>query len=119
MTAGISASPAQFENDAGPRTIAHDARNSGGGAMKVFMFHLMPYAHLDMSYKDKYPAAWVVLPNSYFDPVKGHELALLQFGTLPRDLTEKNIRLFAREVLPALQALTDKEYAGLQTQAAE
>ena len=46
-------------------------------------------------------------------------LALLQFGTLPRDLTEKNIRLFASEVLPALQPLTDKEYAGLQTQAAE
>ena len=39
-------------------------------------------------------------------------LCLLQFGTLPRDLTEKNIRLFAREVMPALQGLTDKEYAG-------
>src|SRR5262249_39205482 len=46
-------------------------------------------------------------------------LAMLQFATLPRDLTEKNIRLFAREVLPALQTLTDKEYSGLQTQAAE
>ena len=46
-------------------------------------------------------------------------LCLMQFATLPRDLTEKNIRLFAREVLPALQALTDKEYAGMQTQAAE
>jgi hypothetical protein len=46
-------------------------------------------------------------------------LGLLQFGTLPRDLTEKNIRMFAREVLPALQPLSDKEYAGLQTQAAE
>ena len=22
--------------------------------MKVFIFHLMPYAHLDMSYADKY-----------------------------------------------------------------
>jgi alkanesulfonate monooxygenase SsuD/methylene tetrahydromethanopterin reductase-like flavin-dependent oxidoreductase (luciferase family) len=42
--------------------------------MKVFMFHLMPYAHLDMSYADTYRAAWVVLPNSYFDPKKGHEL---------------------------------------------
>ncbi len=46
-------------------------------------------------------------------------LCLLQFGTLPRDLTEKNIRLFAREVMPTLQALTDKEYAGIQVQAAE
>ncbi len=42
--------------------------------MKVFAFHLMPYAYLDMGYKDKYRSAWVVLPNSYFDPVKGHEL---------------------------------------------
>jgi len=46
-------------------------------------------------------------------------LAMLQFASLPRGLTEKNIRLFAREVLPALQTLTDKEYAGLQTEAAE
>jgi alkanesulfonate monooxygenase SsuD/methylene tetrahydromethanopterin reductase-like flavin-dependent oxidoreductase (luciferase family) len=46
-------------------------------------------------------------------------LCLLQFGTLPRDLTERNIRLFAREVMPALQALTDKEYEGAQMHAAE
>ena len=41
-------------------------------------------------------------------------LCLLQFATLPRDLTEKNIRMFAREVMPALQALTDKEYGGME-----
>ncbi|HXQ51925.1 MAG TPA: LLM class flavin-dependent oxidoreductase [Stellaceae bacterium] len=46
-------------------------------------------------------------------------LGLMQFGTLPRDLTERNIRLFAAEVMPALQSLTDKDYAGLQPQAAE
>lgn len=40
-------------------------------------------------------------------------LALLQFGTLPRDLTEQNIRRFCTEVVPTLQALTDKEYMGL------
>jgi hypothetical protein len=50
------------------------AARAGAGAMKVFMFHLMPYAYLDMNYTDKYRAAWVVLPNSYFDPKKGHEL---------------------------------------------
>jgi alkanesulfonate monooxygenase SsuD/methylene tetrahydromethanopterin reductase-like flavin-dependent oxidoreductase (luciferase family) len=44
------------------------------GAMKVFMFHLMPYAYLDMSFSEKYRSAWVVLPNTYFDPKKGHEL---------------------------------------------
>jgi len=45
-------------------------------------------------------------------------LALLQFGTLPRDLTEKNIRLFASEVMPALQRLTDKEFVGTTLAAA-
>jgi len=42
--------------------------------MKVFLFHLMPYADLDMAYHEKYRAAWVVLPNTYFDPKKGHDL---------------------------------------------
>jgi len=46
-------------------------------------------------------------------------LCLMQFGTLPRDLTERNIRRFASEVLPALQGLTDKEYAGMEIRAAE
>ena len=40
-------------------------------------------------------------------------LCLLQFATLPADLTEKNIRLFASEVMPALQQLTDDEYVGM------
>ncbi len=45
----------------------------------------------------------------------GHQwfLALLQFGTLPREQTERNIRLFATEVMPALQKLTDKEWVGV------
>ena len=48
-------------------------------------------------------------------------VCLLQFATLPPDLTERNIRLFAEEVLPAIQPLGDKEYQGfeLQTAAAE
>ena len=41
-------------------------------------------------------------------------VGLLHFGTLPRDLTENNIRLFAREVLPAIQPLSDKEYQGFE-----
>ena len=44
-------------------------------------------------------------------------LANLHFATLPRDLTEKNLRLFAAEVMPALQPLSDKEYAGMETAA--
>ena len=46
-------------------------------------------------------------------------LALLQFGTLPRDLTEQNIRRFCTEVAPTLQGLTDKEYVGMEMRAAE
>jgi len=42
--------------------------------VKFFCFHLMPYADLDLSYTEKYNSAWVTLPNSYYDPVKGHAL---------------------------------------------
>jgi alkanesulfonate monooxygenase SsuD/methylene tetrahydromethanopterin reductase-like flavin-dependent oxidoreductase (luciferase family) len=34
----------------------------------------------------------------------GHLLTLLQFGTLPADLTRKNMELYAGEVMPALRA---------------
>jgi alkanesulfonate monooxygenase SsuD/methylene tetrahydromethanopterin reductase-like flavin-dependent oxidoreductase (luciferase family) len=36
----------------------------------------------------------------------GNLLVLCQFGTLPADLTKKNMELFAREVMPALKKLT-------------
>ncbi|MDB5595033.1 MAG: class flavin-dependent oxidoreductase [Hyphomicrobiales bacterium] len=42
--------------------------------MKVMAFHLMTYADLDLRVKDQYRSAWVVLPNSHFDPHKGHLL---------------------------------------------
>ena len=42
--------------------------------MKFFFFHLMPYADLDLDYDKKYDSAWVTLPNSYYDPKKGHLL---------------------------------------------
>jgi len=41
-------------------------------------------------------------------------LIMPQFGTLPADLTENNIRLLASEVVPALQALNDKNYNGFE-----
>ncbi len=41
-------------------------------------------------------------------------IALLHFGTLPADLTERNIRLFASEVLPALGPVGDPEYRGFE-----
>ncbi len=42
--------------------------------MKVFMFHLMPYAALDMEERERHPSAWVNLPNRLFDPAVGHAL---------------------------------------------
>jgi alkanesulfonate monooxygenase SsuD/methylene tetrahydromethanopterin reductase-like flavin-dependent oxidoreductase (luciferase family) len=42
--------------------------------MRVMMFHLMPYADLNLEVKDQYRSVWVVLPNTHFDPVKGHHL---------------------------------------------
>jgi alkanesulfonate monooxygenase SsuD/methylene tetrahydromethanopterin reductase-like flavin-dependent oxidoreductase (luciferase family) len=41
--------------------------------MKLVSFHLMPYRPLDLEAASKYRSAWVVLPNSFYDPVKGAE----------------------------------------------
>ncbi|MBM3485539.1 MAG: LLM class flavin-dependent oxidoreductase [Alphaproteobacteria bacterium] len=42
--------------------------------MKVYLFHLMPYAYLDLDYDKQYKSCWVIYPNTNFDPVKGYEL---------------------------------------------
>ncbi|MCC2097822.1 MAG: LLM class flavin-dependent oxidoreductase [Hyphomicrobiales bacterium] len=42
--------------------------------MKFFLFHLMPYADLDLAGADKYNSSWVTLPNSFYDAKKGHLL---------------------------------------------
>jgi len=39
--------------------------------MEFICFHLMPYRPLDMAERKKHRAAWVVLPNSLYDPKKG------------------------------------------------
>jgi alkanesulfonate monooxygenase SsuD/methylene tetrahydromethanopterin reductase-like flavin-dependent oxidoreductase (luciferase family) len=36
-------------------------------------FHLMPWPYLPEDFDEKYDSAWVTLPNSIYDPVKGHE----------------------------------------------
>jgi alkanesulfonate monooxygenase SsuD/methylene tetrahydromethanopterin reductase-like flavin-dependent oxidoreductase (luciferase family) len=41
--------------------------------MKLISFHLMPYRPLDLDAAAKYRSSWVVLPNSFYDPVKGAE----------------------------------------------
>ena len=45
-------------------------------------------------------------------------VSLLQFGILSPAATEKNIRLFASEVMPALQSLDDRNYGGFQLKSA-
>ena len=47
-----------------------------------------------------------------------HVLMMPQFGTLPADLTEKSLRLLGAEVVPALQALDENNYAGFELSAA-
>ena len=42
--------------------------------MRFMFFHLMPYGHLDLDYDKKHESAYLTLPNSYYDPKKGHEL---------------------------------------------
>jgi alkanesulfonate monooxygenase SsuD/methylene tetrahydromethanopterin reductase-like flavin-dependent oxidoreductase (luciferase family) len=42
--------------------------------METVLFHLMPYADLDLKAGRDHGTVWVNLPNSNFDPVKGHEL---------------------------------------------
>ena len=39
--------------------------------MRFTFFHLMPYRPLDMAARHQHRAAWVVLPNSLYDPKKG------------------------------------------------
>ena len=45
-------------------------------------------------------------------------LGMFQFGTLPAHLTEKNLRMFASEVLPHLRPLDDRQYRGFRKESA-
>jgi alkanesulfonate monooxygenase SsuD/methylene tetrahydromethanopterin reductase-like flavin-dependent oxidoreductase (luciferase family) len=42
--------------------------------MQIVLFHLMPYADLDLEAGRRNGTVWVKLPNKHFDPVKGHKL---------------------------------------------
>jgi alkanesulfonate monooxygenase SsuD/methylene tetrahydromethanopterin reductase-like flavin-dependent oxidoreductase (luciferase family) len=42
--------------------------------MKFTWFHLMPWPHLAEDFRSKHRSVWVDLPNSVFDPVRGHEI---------------------------------------------
>ncbi|KAF0209745.1 MAG: luciferase-like monooxygenase, partial [bacterium] len=42
--------------------------------MEFYYFHLMPYPYLPEDFHHQYESTWVTLPNSLYDPEKGHEL---------------------------------------------
>lgn len=46
-------------------------------------------------------------------------VAMMQFATLPADLTRKNTELFAEKVMPELRKLDDDNFVGLEAVAAE
>ncbi len=50
--------------------------------MQYFFFHLMPWPYLPPDFASKYDSAWVWLPNSLYDPVKGHDLYREYINTL-------------------------------------
>jgi alkanesulfonate monooxygenase SsuD/methylene tetrahydromethanopterin reductase-like flavin-dependent oxidoreductase (luciferase family) len=50
--------------------------------MKFTLFHLMPYADLDLVEAKKYPTAWVHTPNSLYDPKAGARLYKRYLGEL-------------------------------------
>jgi hypothetical protein len=41
-------------------------------------------------------------------------VAMLQFGSMSHELAERNVRRFAKDVLPALQSLGDNDYQGFE-----
>ena len=42
--------------------------------LEFYYFHLMPYPFLPDDFNKTYDSTWVTLPNSFYDPVKGHAL---------------------------------------------
>lgn len=42
--------------------------------MEIFFFHLMPWPKIPENVTEKYKSSWVLLPNSYYDPVLGRDL---------------------------------------------
>ena len=42
--------------------------------MKMCFFHLMPYQELPDNFEEDYHSVWVDVPNSLFDPKKGHRM---------------------------------------------
>ena len=42
--------------------------------LEFHYFHLMPWPYLPVDFDEKFDSTWVTLPNSIYDPIKGHQL---------------------------------------------
>ena len=42
--------------------------------MKFTWFNLMPWPYLPDDFREKYRSVWVDIPNTLFDPRKGHDV---------------------------------------------
>ncbi len=54
------------------------------GHLQFHYFHLMPWPHLPADFDEKYDSTWVTLPNSIYDPQKGHEVYNRYFDEIER-----------------------------------
>jgi alkanesulfonate monooxygenase SsuD/methylene tetrahydromethanopterin reductase-like flavin-dependent oxidoreductase (luciferase family) len=52
--------------------------------LQFHYFHLMPWPYLPEDFDEKYDSAWVTLPNSIYDPEKGHALYNRYFDEMER-----------------------------------
>jgi alkanesulfonate monooxygenase SsuD/methylene tetrahydromethanopterin reductase-like flavin-dependent oxidoreductase (luciferase family) len=52
--------------------------------LQFHYFHLMPWPYLPADFEQKYDSAWVTLPNSIYDPQKGHALYNRYFDEIER-----------------------------------
>src|SRR6266513_1423548 len=57
-----------------PSAAAREARRLLRNRMQIILFHLMPYADLDLEAGRKNGTVWVRLTNRHIDPEKGHRL---------------------------------------------
>jgi len=89
------------------RVAAHKKNIMGGAKMETLMETGVVIVGSPETVRRKIAKCHEVLGFGTF-------VALLHFGTLPADRTEKNIRLFAEEVLPAIRPLSDREYRGFE-----
>ncbi|HEY7834789.1 MAG TPA: LLM class flavin-dependent oxidoreductase [Ktedonobacterales bacterium] len=52
--------------------------------LQFHYFHLMPWGDLPEDFEERYDSAWVTLPNSIYDPEKGHALYNRYFDEIER-----------------------------------